>query len=89
MRSKTELVWLPVVNNDFWWTNYVQGIKLTSVDGDSQEFQIVKSYAMTDTGTSCVYLPTAYYYSLMNLIFSGVPEAVYNRHYDEIDVPCS
>lgn len=66
MRDPSELVWLKVVNNDFWWTNIINGIKIANVDGSEKEYAIDSTYGMTDTGTSCVYIPTQYYYSILN-----------------------
>lgn len=40
MRDPSELVWLPVVEDDFWWTNYITGLKFTSVSNVETEFSI-------------------------------------------------
>lgn len=52
IRDGEEIAWLPVVNNDFWWTNYITGISF-----NGQDYSINKSLGMTDTGTSCTYVP--------------------------------
>jgi hypothetical protein len=33
MRDPSELVWLDVAENNFWWTNYITGVKFTSSIG--------------------------------------------------------
>ena len=71
MRDPDELVWLDVVEDDFWWTNYITGLRTTSVDGEVLEYAIDTSYGMTDTGTSCIYVPTDFYNSFMNMVFDG------------------
>jgi len=63
-----EMVWLDVVENDFWWTNYITGIKFEGTDGLEASFQIDKMKALTDTGTSCVYMPSVYYEPILQLI---------------------
>jgi hypothetical protein len=64
IREGEELIWMPVVNNDYWWTNYITGIKI----GDNS-FSIPKRYAMTDSGTSCTYAPTSLFYGLESAVF--------------------
>lgn len=56
------MVWLNVLSRNFWWTNYIEGIKFTSSDGKKEaEYAVRKTKALTDTGTSCVYMPFEYY----------------------------
>ena len=43
---------------------------------------------MTDTGTSCIYIPTKYYMGFLNKLFDGF-ESYYDPFYDVVDVPCS
>ena len=62
------MVWLDVVDNDFWWTNYVEGVKFRRPDGKETSFSVQKAKATTDTGTSCVYMPYQYYESVLEQI---------------------
>lgn len=57
MRDPSELVWLDVLNNDFWWTNAIYGVtfELNSV---FKEMKFRQTPAMTDSGTSCIYAPS-------------------------------
>jgi hypothetical protein len=34
MRDPDELVWLPVIDDDFWWTNVITGIKFETDSGN-------------------------------------------------------
>lgn len=68
IREGDELIWMDVLNDDFWWTNEITGI---SVDG--HKLKVPKKYkAFTDTGTSCVSVPSKIFYALFDLIFEGV-----------------
>lgn len=62
MRDPSELVWLDVIDDDFWWTNLITGVKFETADGKSEtEYSVEMGYALTDTGTSCVYVPEKYF----------------------------
>lgn len=67
IREGEELAWISVFNDDFWWTNMVTGVRLK---GNS--YQTPRAFALTDTGTSCVYVPTEFYYALEALILADV-----------------
>lgn len=54
IREGDELIWMPVLYDDFWWTN-----EITGVGFDGNQFSVKKELAMTDTGTSCVSVPPA------------------------------
>jgi hypothetical protein len=38
VRDNDEMVWLDVVEDDFWWTNYITGVKFTGADGSEASF---------------------------------------------------
>lgn len=67
MRDPNELVWLPVLNENFWWSNEVTAIKFEGAI-TTQEFSLAPGSAMTDTGTSCTYVPEQYYMPIRNKI---------------------
>jgi hypothetical protein len=55
MRNPSELVWIDVVDEDFWWTNFITGIRINSMNESvAEEYYTEKAYAMTDTGMSCL-----------------------------------
>ena len=55
MRNPSELVWIDVVDEDFWWTNFITGIRINSMNESvAEEYNTEKAYAMTDTGMSCL-----------------------------------
>lgn len=64
MRDPQELVWLSVVNNSFFWKNYITGVWVPgSSSGTALKdgFSLTQVDAIVDTGTSCSYFPTRYY----------------------------
>ena len=67
MRDPNELVWLPVLNENFWWSNEVTAIKFEGPI-TTQEFSLTPGSAMTDTGTSCTYVPEQYFMPIRNKI---------------------
>lgn len=69
VRNQSEMVWLKVVEDDFWWTNYITGIKFTKANrGIAYEYRLDSNKAMTDSGTSCVYMPNIIYDAVLNNI---------------------
>jgi len=92
MRDKDELVWLDVVDNDFWWTNYLTGVKFTSADGfEETSYSLESAKALTDSGTSCVYMPANYYDEILKEIkaMSDDPSQVEISYEGDIIVDCS
>lgn len=84
MRNRNELVWLDVVDNDFWWTNYVTGIRFEKANGGELPlaFGFDKEKIMSDTGTSCTYFPTKHYNEIMGKLDSLIPEWYVDDHGD-------
>lgn len=91
MRDPNELVWLPVLNSNFWWSNEVTGIKFEGPI-TTQEFSLATGSAMTDTGTSCTYVPEQYYMPIRNKIkeLSAQPNlrSAKNVVGEDFTVPC-
>lgn len=74
IRKDEEIVWMDVVYDDFWWTNFVTGVKI-----DGNEYQVPKSYAITDTGTSCIYVPTDIYKAMEEKILEDITSVDYDE----------
>ena len=52
-------MWLDIVDDDPWWTNYITGFYWGSVESPTL-YKIAKAKASTDSGTSCIVGPTEY-----------------------------
>ena len=68
IRNPNELVWFDSVPGDFWWTTTMTGYEIVGADGKSKMFQIDQSKVMTDTGTSCSYIPSKYYMQFIDVL---------------------
>ena len=51
------VLWLPVVNNDRWWTAVLRGVYFS--DAPDTKYALTARYALTDTGTSCLIGPSS------------------------------
>jgi hypothetical protein len=71
MRNPEELIWMDAIQ-DFWWTNYIQGIKFGPGHNTDDAFILTKYKAMTDTGSSCSYFPDLYYNWIMKNLLKDV-----------------
>ena len=58
MKNEEEIVWLDVIDNDRWWTNFITGFKWDLPEPVLYNFE--KTKAFTDTGTSCIIGPKDY-----------------------------
>lgn len=63
IREGEELVWIDVLYDDYWWTNFVNGIKI-----NGKGFKTPKDFALTDTGTSCIYVPSSIHRAIEDMI---------------------
>lgn len=59
MVSEKDIVWLDVLKNDRWWTNYITGFKW-SLYSNPILYSFDQTKAFTDTGTSCLIGPKDY-----------------------------
>jgi hypothetical protein len=74
MRDESELVWMNVDSTEYWWSQKVKGMrlynKIDQIEGEdeiySEVYRVNSSTGLTDTGTSCVYVPTFYYEVIIN-----------------------
>jgi hypothetical protein len=88
MRDPSELVWLPVVNNDFWWTNFITGISFTTPQQTKPlSVSLPRTLAMTDTGTSCTYFPSLYFKEIIGIL-KELESSWYRDDYGDIGIPC-
>ena len=67
MKDPSKFVELSVVQDNAWWMNYLRGVSF-----DGVEYVLDKDLAITDTGTSCVYMPQEYYDDFMSHVLTGV-----------------
>ena len=58
---------MDVINNSAWWMNYIRGVAF-----NGEEFIIEEVTAITDTGTSCVYMPEQYYGTFMSHVLEDI-----------------
>lgn len=88
MRDPSELVWLPVLNDDFWWSNEITGIKFEGTI--TATYSLRPTFAMTDTGTSCTYIPEMYYEPIRKKIIelSADGDEAYIDWYGDLMVDC-
>ena len=47
--------------SDFWWTNYITGVKFGSGQNLDSAYRMSSYKAFTDTSSSCTYIPPVYY----------------------------
>lgn len=89
MRNPKEMAWLDVVNEDFWWTNFISGIQFTFPGkGKTLSLSLKETLAMTDTGTSCTYFPTLIYEPIMT-IFKELVSGWFIDKYGDLGIPCA
>ena len=58
MSDVNDIIYIDIIDDDAWWTNYVEGIRFGDLMNDVTEYALTRSTALTDTGTSCVIGPT-------------------------------
>ena len=80
IREGDELIWMDVLDDDFWWTNEITGVSL-----NGNQFKVPKKLAMTDTGTSCVSAPKKIFSTLFDNIFKDVTPDVDQWGYVNVD----
>ena len=90
MRDIKELVWLDVVEDDFWWTNYITAFGLTYADTGRTRVKAVKNkqMAVTDSGTSGTSIPAPYFEMIMGALENALPRLTRDRWTGERVLPC-
>ena len=64
--DEDDIVWLDVLDNDRWWTNFITGFKWSFPNPVHYRFE--KTKAFTDTGTSCIIGPQDYIQWILNVL---------------------
>lgn len=74
MKNPEDLVYIPALPGRRWWENNITGIRFVTEDGTQTAFSIESTMMMTDTGTSCNYIPAMYYQSFVEVLITYLPE---------------
>ena len=70
MSDPADIIWIPIEDDDYWWTAKVQGLRWGSLMNDSTEYMITEADALTDTGTSCIIGPASEVNSIRNAMLA-------------------
>ena len=70
MTSASDILWMNILSEDYWWSQYITGFKWGSTMNDATEYKIDTISALTDTGTSCIIGPTSAVASIRNQILN-------------------
>lgn len=57
-----------VVSGNYWWTSYITGVKFGTGQNLDNAYSLTSHMAFTDSGTSCTYVPAAFYTWLVDMI---------------------
>ena len=71
MKDSSRYVEMDVIDNSVWWMNYMRGVSF-----NGEEFIIEEDLAITDTGTSCIYMPDRYYETFMSHVLKDVVDSI-------------
>ena len=66
MSDPADIIYIPILDDDYWWTAKLQGLRWGSLMNDSTEYMITEADALTDTGTSCIIGPSSEVNSIRN-----------------------
>lgn len=85
MKEGTKISWIDVVDDDYWWTNFITGVKF-----GKEAYSTPIAYALTDTGTSCTYVPSSFFNEFEAKVLENVDLKVDSDGYayfscDELD----
>ena len=62
MRDRRELIWVDAVATADVWTSKMSGVRFKSTSNSEwEEYQVDDLDVVTDTGTSCVFIPEKYF----------------------------
>ena len=71
MGDPSKYVELDVIEGSFWWASWITGIAF-----GGEEYALPPIEAITDTGTSCTYIPTTYFHPIMSHL-KGITPSLY------------
>jgi hypothetical protein len=70
-----------VLLENFWWTNYVEGIMI-----DDLEYAVTKDFGMTSTRSACTYVPRDYFERILAKLFKkNVKYSLNEEGFAEVD----
>ena len=90
MRNPNDLVWLELPSSSFFWMNPVTGVWIPESETilpEEQGFALAPLPGITDTGTSCSYIPPKYYQTIMSMLFDRVQNVKFDSNGD-VKIPC-
>lgn len=88
MRDPNELVWLDTIPNDFWWSNFITGVEMRSIDDSLKILRVDPAQKfLTDSGTSCTYFPEPYFSVILDAIKAELPNWFLDQ-YGDVGLPC-
>ena len=88
MSDPADIIWIPIEDNDYWWTAKVQGLRWGSLMNDSAEYMLTEADALTDTGTSCIIGPSSEVNSIRNAMLALSSDVQSDSSWD-YTYPCS
>ena len=78
MSNEDDLVWIQSRNINNMWTNYINGFRWRGDGIDRDEYYLANTFALTDTGSSCILGPS----DTINYIVSNVENLVGDTYQD-------
>lgn len=75
MRSIDSLVWIDAIEG-FWWMNYIFGVKFGYLQNTEDSHLLTPFKAITDTGSTCSYIPPLHYTWLMREVMKDITTSV-------------
>ena len=57
MSDPADLIYIDIIDNNIWWTEYVTGVRWGDSLGDPTEYYVESTEGLTDTGSSCIIGP--------------------------------
>ena len=77
------------IRGDFWWTQYISGVTIGAQDSpDRQLFTIDQELAMTDTGTSCSFVPRSHFTEIMDALREALDPHWFIDSWGDTAIPC-
>ena len=70
MSSSSDIVYIDILSENYWWSQYITGFRWASTFSDTNEYKVETSMAFTDTATSCIIGPVEEINSIRNTIFN-------------------
>ena len=67
-----EPLWLPVQDNSYWWTAYVEGVYVGNDATTATKYALNRSLGLTDTGSSCIIGPQAEINAITDLLLASL-----------------